>query len=275
MTRAKNILITGIPRSGTTLFTATLHELPNCVALGEPEELKRLHKGATSPEDYARKVENYLAATRATILAGKPIALNFDKDAGRVSSNYFKRTVTQDGYHAEKTYEQREAIIPMANASFTLAVKNNAQFTSCLEQLLALREVVVVAMVREPLACLFSWRSLNMPISSGRLPAGERFARELRKLNKVEDVLLAQVKILDWFFAAFYRAQERVRVVRYEDFIARPELLREIVNVPADYAFAAYQSMNRRKEYDLREEERMREYLQRHTEFVSHFYPLN
>ncbi len=273
MTRAKNILITGIPRSGTTLITATLHDIPNCVALGEPAELKQLHKCSTSPEDYAQRVERHLAATRAKIQTGEPLPLNFDKGALRVSSNYFKRTATAGGYHAEKTYELRETVIPVMNEAFTLCLKNNAQFTSCLESLVALRDVMIVAVVREPLACLFSWRSLNMPISSGKLPAGERFARELRKVGKLEDALLAQVKILDWFFAAFYRLQERLRVIRYEDFVARPEILRELIAVPREHVFPAYQSMNRRTEYALHEEERMRDYLRRHTEFVKYFYP--
>jgi hypothetical protein len=274
MTRAQNILITGIPRSGTTLITATLHEIPNCVALGEPEDLKHLHQRSASPEDYARKVEQYLAATRGKILAGEPVALNFEKDALRVASNYFKRTAAARGYHAEKTYERREAVIPVQNEAFTLCLKNNAQFASCLESLAALREAVVVAVVREPWACLFSWRSLNMPVSSGKLPAGERFSRELRKIGKLEDVLLAQVKILDWFFAAFYRLRERIRLLRYEDFVARPELLRELLPAPAEHVFPVFQSMNRRPEYALHEEERVRDYLRRHTEFVKYFYPV-
>lgn len=273
-TPAKNILISGIPRSGTTLLTATLHDIPNCVALGEPEELKHLHKRATSPEDYAQKIEQYLAATRAKILKSEPIALNFDKGALRVSSNYFTRTATESGYQAERNYELRETVIPVEDAAFTLCLKNNAQFASCLENLVALHDVLVVGVVREPLACLFSWRSLRMPISSGKLPAGERFARELRKIAKLEDVLLAQVKILDWFFGVFYRLRERMRLLRYEDFVARPELVREFVPVANEYVFPTYQSMNRRAEYHLEEEEKMKEYLLRHTEYVRHFYPL-
>ncbi len=273
-TPAKNILISGIPRSGTTLITATLHDVPNCVALGEPEDLKRLHQRSSSPEDYAQRIAQYLATTRAKIFAGEPIALNFDKGALRVSSNYFKRTTTESGYQAERNYELRETVVPVQDAAFTLCLKNNAQFASCLESLVALDDVLVVGVVREPLACLFSWRSLRMPISSGKLPAGERFARELRKIAKLEDVLLAQVKILDWFFGVFYRLRERIRLLRYEDFVAHPELLRELVAVPSEHVFPAYQSMNRRAEYNLEEEEKMKEYLLRHTEYVHHFYPL-
>lgn len=273
-TPAKNILISGIPRSGTTLLTATLHDIPNCVALGEPEDLKQLHKRSISPEDYAQKIAQYLAATRTKISAGEPIALNFDKGALHVSSNYFKRTATASGYRAERNYELRETVIPVHDDSFTLCIKNNAQFASCLESLVALPDVLIVGVVREPLACLFSWRSLNMPISSGKLPAGERFARELRKFGKLEDVLLAQVKILDWFFGVFYRLRERIRLVRYEEFIARPATVREFMPVPQEYTFPVYQSMNRRAEYNLEEEEKMKTYLLRHTEYVRLFYPL-
>lgn len=272
--RAKNILITGIPRSGTTLITATLHGIPNCIALGEPEPLKRLHQAAASPEDYAARVQNFLDSTRRQILARRPIPIHFDKDALRVPSNYFKRVAAGGGYLVEKTYESREAVLPVTNEAFTLCVKNNAQFTSCLESLANLRDALVIGVVREPLACLLSWRSLKMPISRGKLPAGERFSRELKKISKLEDVLLAQVKILDWFCAAFYRMRERVRLIRYEDFVDRPELLRELVAVPGDFVFPVYQSMNRRPEYNFEEEERVRDCLRRHAQFVRHFYSL-
>ncbi len=271
--RPKNILIAGIPRSGTTLITATLHDLPNCVALGEPEALKKLHKASTSPEDYARRLQVFMSATRRQILAGEPIPINFDKGALRVPSNYFQRHATGNGYHTEKTYELHEAIVPVENEAFTLCVKNNAQFVSCLEALVDMRDVLVVAVVREPVACLLSWRSLNMPISNGKLPAGERFSRELKKIAKLEEVLLAQVRILDWFCAAFYRLRERLHLIRYEDFVARPEMLRELVHVPHAHIFPRYQSMNRRAEYNFQEEDRMRDYLQRYTEFVRYFYP--
>lgn len=274
MEQTRNLLITGIPRSGTTLITATLHDIPNCVALGEPEELKQLHKTSASPAEYAEKVSRFVASTRQRILAREPIAMHFDKDAMRVPSNYFKRTVSPFGMHAERTYELRETVAAVMNESFTLAIKNNAQFTSCLEALLAHKEFIVLVVVRHPLACLLSWRSLRMPVSFGKLPAGERFSRELRKIARLEDVLLAQVKILDWFFGKYYGLRERVHVIRYEEFVAAPEKLRAFAEVPQDYAFPEYESLNRRPEYDFREQDRILEYLRRHSEFARHFYPL-
>ncbi len=274
MIKQKNILIAGIPRSGTTLITATLHDLPNCVALGEPEQLKRLHKASTSPGDYAQRLQDFMRATRRQILAGEPIPINFDKGALRVASNYFKRIATGNSYHTEKTYELHEAVVSVENEAFTLCLKNNAQFVSCLESLVNLRDVIVAVVVREPVACLLSWRSLDMPISKGKLPAGERFSRELRKIAKIEDALLAQARILDWFCAAFYRLRERLHLIRYEDFVARPEILRELSPVPAGHAFPVYESMNRRAEYNFEEEDKVREYLRRYTDFVRYFYPL-
>lgn len=274
MEHTRNLLITGIPRSGTTLITATLHDIPNCVALGEPEELKQLHKTSASPAEYAEKVSRFAAMTRQRILAREPIAMHFDKGAMRVPSNYFKRTVSPFGTQAERTYELREAVATVMNESFTLALKNNAQFTSCLEALLAHKEFTVLAVVRHPLACLLSWRSLRMPVSFGKLPAGERFSRELRKVAKLEDVLLAQVKILDWFFGVYFSLRDRVQLVRYEDFVAAPESVRRFADAPQNHVFPKYESLNRRPEYDFREERRIFEYLQRHSRFVHHFYSL-
>lgn len=268
----KNILLTGIPRSGTTLVTATIHGIPNCVALGEPAQLKTLLEAAVSPEDYACRVQAFMQTTRADIVAGKAIPLNVDRETSAVTTNYFRR-IAGGAAQAEQTYEVREEVMPIQDENFVLCLKNNAQFTSCLESLSRLPEVAIVAVVRNPVACLLSWRSLNIPVSAGRLPAGERFARSLRKIRRLEDTLLAQVKILDWFCETFYRMRDRIRLIRYEQFVDNPEILRKIVPVPEGHVFPRHQSMNRRPEYDLQQEEMIRDYLRRHAQFVSYFYP--
>ncbi len=269
----KNVLLTGVPRSGTTLVTATMHNVPNCVALGEPDQLKTLLEASVSPEDYARRVHAFMQTTRAQIVKGAAIPITVDKETARVASNYFRRIASGNTFQMEETYELREQVLPIQDENFTLCLKNNAQFTSCLESLSRLPEVTIVAVVRDPVACLLSWRSLNMPVSAGRLPAGERFAKPLRKIRRLEDTLLAQVKILDWFCETFYLMRDRIRLIRYEQFIENPGMLRAIVPVPDTHVFPQHQSMNRRPEYNFQEEEIIREYLRRHAQFVSYFYP--
>jgi hypothetical protein len=85
---------------------------------------------------------------------------------------------------------------------------------------------------------------------------------------------LRQVKILDWFYAAFHRHRDEIHLIRYEDFITNPDMLRRLIAVPEDHVFRQYQSMNKRPEYNFEEEEMIRDYLRQHTQFVQHFYLL-
>ncbi len=273
MSKKKNILITGIPRSGTTLVTATIHAIPNCVALGEPDELKTILKLSASSSDFAERLQTFLQSVRRKILDGVPIPMRVDKTTQRVSSNYFERFGKRGEAQTVKTFEIRDAVIHVPNDDFTLCVKNNAQFTSCLSSLSRLPEISIIAVIRDPVASLLSWRSLNMPVSSGRLPAGERFSTELKKIAKLPDALLRQVKILDWFFANFYRCRDDIHIIRYEDFIANPDLLRQFIAVPEDHVFPKHRSMNKRHEYNFQEEDRLSHYLQRYTAFAGIFYP--
>jgi hypothetical protein len=84
----------------------------------------------------------------------------------------------------------------------------------------------LVALVRDPVALLLSWRSLNLPISRGRLPAGERFWPELRSLGEAElELTEKQIRICDLLFGRFLRWADHVAILRYEDLVADPASL--------------------------------------------------
>ncbi len=270
---AKNILITGIPRSGTSLFTGTLHKIPNSVALSEPVYFKKFKKSGFSPADYADELQKLVRQIRKDITEGRPIPNRYDVKSSEIATNYFNRVQGENGAQVEKTYEVREETIPVENAGFNLCIKNNAQFTACLDEIAKLVDFEIVTVVRNPLACILSWRSLNISISNGRQPGGEKFSKQLKKIRKIDDLLMRQVKIIDWYFETYHRCRDRVRLVRYEDFVKRPEMLREIANVPENFVFPQYSSMNKRKEYNFEEVENIRRYLNKQTEFVKRFYP--
>jgi len=273
MHNAKNVLITGIPRSGTTLLTSTVHQIPNCVAFGEPIQLKALKKTSDSPEAYAHRLADLLETLRRQILNGVPLPHRFDIASQQIASNYYRRVKTSNAYQGETTFEIREEVFEVQSENFTLCLKSNEQFTACLEALLTLAGVTIIAVIRNPVACILSWRSLKIPVSSGRLKAVERLAPELRKLKKIDDVLFRQVKIVDWFCAKFYNHRDKINIIAYEDFIQYPEVLRKFVNVPKDHVFAKHQSMNKRPEYNLQEEQRIRDYLKHHARYTQFFYP--
>ncbi|MDQ7051662.1 MAG: sulfotransferase [candidate division KSB1 bacterium] len=270
--KTKNIFITGIPRSGTTLVTATIHQVPNCVAISEPPDLKPVLKNSATTDEYADGVNRYIQQLREKIRNGEPVLNSFDRETGRLNTNRFRRVHSAAGHMAmEKTFEVRECVMPVESEDFLLAVKNNAQFTAALASLVKLEDVQIIAVIRHPIACLLSWRSLEIPVSRGRLPAGEHFSKQLRRLKKADDLLYRQVCILDWFLEMFYRHRERITIIAYERFVEKPEMLRQVIDVPDDYSFPQYRSMNQRKEYNFEEAELIRAYLKKYSRFVRFF----
>ena len=110
-------------------------------------------------------------------------------------------------------------VAPPPAPGFTLVVKHNAAFTALLPELAQRRDTYAV--VRNPLAVLGSWQSLRLPVSEGRLPAGERLDPALgARLGAAPDRLARQLAILDWCFQRFASALPRERVLRYEDIVA-------------------------------------------------------
>jgi len=273
MISSSQFLITGIPRSGTTLLTATIGKIPNVVALSEPIQQRELKHGLSSQTEYACRLMEMMQTLRRQILDGIPLPNRFDKESQEVASNYWRSRDSEAGRQMVATSEVREEVIAVRDENFTLCIKNCEQFTSCLEALSQLPGVPIIAVVRNPLACLLSWRSLDLPISQGRIKFGEKFHRELRKIRRLEDLLLRQVKLLDWYFGIYYRHREKIKIIRYEDFVEKPDLLREIIDVPASHVFSKHQSMNKRPEYNYADAETIREYLNRHAKFVGYFYP--
>ena len=65
---SNNLVITGIPRSGTSYVCALLNAIENTVLVNEPlEALQLLHNSS------CRTLADYYAATRDSILKGLPI----------------------------------------------------------------------------------------------------------------------------------------------------------------------------------------------------------
>ena len=98
-------------------------------------------------------------------------------------------------------------------------MKHNALFAALLPQLApAFR---CIGLVRNPLAVLASWQTVDMPVNRGRIPAGEQFDPVLQKaLDCDPDTLGRQLTIINWFFAHYGDGLAAERILRYEDLVA-------------------------------------------------------
>src|SRR5262249_16865430 len=86
--------------------------------------------------------------------------------------------------------------------SFTLCVKHPAAFTALLKTLRERFECF--ALVRNPLAVISSWNSVNIPLRQGHLPGAYGLDPVLKVLlDGTSDIHERQLKVLSWFFRQY------------------------------------------------------------------------
>lgn len=215
-----DLIVTGVPRSGTSLAAAIIDQAPGCLCLSEPENQVELMRGAVSAEDFVAMVGEEFDTVRRSVLAGSPI-LDRRRADGAAVTNYF--TGEQPDGKRITGYTIRAITRPGLSADFVLAVKHVALYAAVLPQLVQSGRYRVVALVRDPVALLTSWQSLDVPVSQGRLPAGERFWPELKLLGEAElELTEKQVRLCELLFGRFLRWADRIAILRYEELVADP-----------------------------------------------------
>lgn len=241
----KNIqLITGIPRSGTTLTCKLLNIIDNVFALHEPINPPDHIK---TDEDVPDQIFHYILHLYDCIKLGKPFenghsaSLNFDNPVGQ----------TRDQASLRQVIAQRGLIqLPPQSTNFTLFVKQNALFTVFIEDLSKLFEITCI--VRNPIDVLISWMSVDLPVNKGRLPVGERFNGELKKIVQQEDTLTRQCLIYAWFIKQF--CLSNAPVLKYEDLIStNGESLYSLLKMEPPYSTNLEQRTRRQLDSNIKD----------------------
>lgn len=136
-----DVLITGLPRSGTSFFCAALHNLRDCVAINEPEEIFAHLSGPSPPAD----IRSYYRQVRADVLAGRPI-VNKIRD-GRLIED------TARGIHEDRY------VPAVTGPGFLLATKNTLAYLARLPLLeRSMPGATCVACIRSPVDTVASWK---------------------------------------------------------------------------------------------------------------------
>jgi hypothetical protein len=111
--------------------------------------------------------------------------------------------------------------LPKQPNNFKLVIKQNALFAALANDLSAIYPMV--AMVRNPVKVLLSWMTVDLPVNKGRLPAGEKYSKQLRQqlaeeIAQQNNVLHRQIMIYKWFIAQYQRAG--LHILKYEDIVS-------------------------------------------------------
>ena len=209
-------LLSGIPRAGTSLCCRLAGALPDTVALSEPIRRRKALEGTDTPRAARDLIGDFVEQTRARILLERrapTIQVGGGLDDNRAASSY-----TATGLRQLQGEWGEIAIDKPLSDRFTLLIKHNALFAALLPRLTPFFSCV--ALVRNPLAVLASWQTVDLPVHQGRIPAGEQFDHHLhRTLERESGVLQRQIVILDWFFARYQAHLTPGNIICYENLV--------------------------------------------------------
>ncbi|MDM8567349.1 sulfotransferase [Candidatus Halobeggiatoa sp. HSG11] len=142
MSQTQQIIITGLPRSGTSYLCILLHLLKNSIAINEPREMfKRLNQQAIP-----WAVKDLYTQLEQDILTGKPIENKLHQDQ-----------LVEDTVNAGKHALYQPHI---ENKKILLATKNTLGYLARLEQLhQVLPQALIIACIRHPADTIASWKT--------------------------------------------------------------------------------------------------------------------
>lgn len=219
MNNKQSILVTGIPRSGTSLLMKLLSANDRNICLSEPSFIKGIKHSSKTDKEVSISLQEEIKKIRVNIKNNIPIELRIGKD-NLLPDNYFIRSKLNGNQKIKTAYSFTKFKFPQNFHKNRIYIKNNLLFTSCLKELKY--KFNIVAIIRNPISVIGSWNSLNLPISKGNVKSGLPYSASLRKINQIEKLLIKQIKIIDWFFYRYKDLLPSDCLIRYEDLIEEP-----------------------------------------------------
>lgn len=239
----RNIILTGIPRSGTTLTCSLLNAIPNTLALVEPLHMPSFNQCANATQRYDYLVQ-YFSKLRNDIADKNAISILDIEGDGTNTFQYNDQGARQTHIKGHRS----QYITKELDQNFTLLIKHPNIFSALLSELKKHWECY--ALVRNPLSVLASWESLAHPLSSGHAPMAELYDPQLQQMLASEpDKLVRQLLLINWYFASYMREVMPERIVRYEDIVASSGAALQII-MPDAHFNEPLQSYNQRKVYN-------------------------
>jgi len=207
---SNNLVITGIPRSGTSYVCALLNSIDNTVLVNEPAEALQFLRNGSS-----HTLTEYYARTRDSILKGMPI-----------------QNKIVDGKFIEDTNESdvRNSYVPeVKDASFVFGSKNTFVYLVCLEKIRKqLPDAVILACVRHPYDVIASWKGVNFPHLKNANPmffvdyASNEERKKLVRIGAIRELEIRYALLWDYLAQCIIRKIDNLILLKYEEFVIDP-----------------------------------------------------
>lgn len=219
MNDRNNIVLTGLPRGGTTLSCYLVGTVSNTVALNEPIRRGKFAHLLPDREAVADGVEQYFKRTRRKI-ASKGVA--FSKHVGGALTDATFGEPNPEGIRKPVLQKGEIVVNKELTLDFLLVIKHPALFTALLPSLS--ERFPCYAVIRNPLAVLASRNSLGRDDApTSRLPLvlqmyDEDLKQEVESMTG--DTIDARLYTLSWACERYKQYLPQDHIVRYEDIVA-------------------------------------------------------
>ena len=197
----RTLIVTGISRSGTSLMTVLLNELPNTVCFNE-----------VLPTD-AGELSHSIGAMRRQLLCGEPVPNKYDAH-GMLATDTLVGTVLSESRCISKDLD----------ADVVIGAKRNLPYLNQIEVLLD-AGYRTITMIREPEATIASWSSVRA--RQHRIPGALVGEADLHPhwapvSFSRSDEFERRAEAWQHYACRIWQYRERMMVVRYEDLCDAP-----------------------------------------------------
>ncbi|MDX8389244.1 MAG: sulfotransferase [Mariprofundaceae bacterium] len=219
------LIISGLPRSGTSYLCSLLHRIEDVVAINEPVEIFAALHG--QPEAWGVAV--YYRDVRCRIIDNLPV------------QNKLKQGMPVED---TKSYDEVDSYSPkVGRPDFLLCTKNTLAYLARIRQL---RQVMpyapVVVCVRHPLDVIASWKGSFDHLAGAKVddfPLGGLYDEQLseicrarlKEIDKTVSPALKRALLWDYLAGLVLANRQDITLVRYEELVQFPrETLQRIIH---------------------------------------------
>jgi len=210
-----NIIITGLPRSGTSYLCSLIHTIKDSVVINEPKEIFSLLSNK-KPWGMA----TYYQSLRMKILDRELIENKLKE--GRVVED----TIDLDGRSEYQPTVSRQ--------DFILSTKNTLAYLSHIPRLKrVMPDALIIACIRHPFDTIASWKTTfdhlkNASVES--FPVGgleddildEWQKEELNKIGREKKMSVKRALLWNYLAKILLKCKDRLFVIKYEDLVQNP-----------------------------------------------------
>ncbi len=227
----QNVILTGIPRAGLTVFGALIDCLPDIVCLNEPKWQQRKAQQMKKPMPLCKWLVGDYVWRRTQLLNEKPL-----RDLRAADGKPLLDSIKDS--RIAKSPDSEDSTIAFVrhglSKDFTLAMKHHALYTAILPQLVEFQHFRVIAVIRHPFDVIQSWRRLGKvrAIANGKLPQAAKYWNEIGRITIEEgDELDRMIQIYDAFCQRYFELRENIEIVKFEDLRENPMLASEMFGI--------------------------------------------